>query len=468
MWLFKRKKKNEIEKVQNDNVIEEAAVTENSSKSANNDASFEEMYSYVQERIIQDDDVTAIDEKQNMLTSAMYGDVEAKSKMKEYIRSCIKESGKKVPGWTENSLVNEIFAYGWGLGVVEKYNEDNEIDEIRVNGPDNIYIVKKGKSYKVEDRFQNEEEVETVIKRMIINDVGISLDRSSPRIESVRKDGSRLTATCYPVTKTWTFILRKHTSFIPTLDNYIISKTLDKKVWKILSVLVRGRASLLISGNVGAGKTTLMQKLIGEHSDKLRILVIGKDLELRISEKYKERDIIELEEHPHVGASMKALFETALRESPDIIVIEEFRGGGEAIEAVRACTRGLPGSMATAHFNSAEESIEGTGLFMLEEGLNLTLDMAKLRVARAFNIVVQMFGDSITGQKKLTSITEVCVSDDGKITYNELVKWKPLVADNYLGDGNWEIVNRPTKKIINHLIKNVSIDELNELGWYVS
>lgn len=431
----------------------------------NNDMSFEEMYIYVQEQMLKNDDADNADEKQNILSNAMSGDIEAIKIVKSEIRKYIDNSKNSIKEMDIDTAVNRIFSHGWGLGVVDEYSSDNTVDEIRVNGPDNVYIVKNGISEKTNVSFKNENEIETIIKRMIIEDVGITLDRSSPRIESVRKDGSRLTATCYPVTKSWTFILRKHTSFTPTIENYLKSKTFDNNVWQILSVLVRGRASFLISGNVGSGKTTLMKRLVGELNEKLRILVIGKDLELKLSDEYPERDIIELEEHPHVGATMKALFETTLRESPDVIIVEEFRGSGEAVEAVRACTRGLPGSMATAHFNSAEEAIEGTGLFMLEEGLNLTLDMAKLRVARAFNIVVQMYGDAITGHKRLISITEVIADEEGKISYNELIRWKPSVDDCYLGDGNWEIVNKPSQQMLNHLIKNVNYEELEKMRW---
>jgi len=458
MWFLKNNK-------QEDNGQEATIKQEVREAPVDRNVTVEEMYKYVQDRIIKDDDVASIDEKQNILADAMSGDLNAKAKTKEYIRKYLRSSNMTVKGWNEDELVTEIFAYGWGLGAIEKYYDDKDIDEIQVNSPNNIYIVKKGIQHRIKESFKNDEEVETVIKRMIINDVGISLDRSSPRIESVRKDGSRLTATCGPVTKHWTFALRLHTSFTPTLENYIKARTLDSIVWKALSVLVRGRASLLISGNVGAGKTTLMKKLVGELHERLRILVIGKDLELRIADEYPDRNILELEEHAQVGATMKALFETGLRESPNVIIVEEFRGSGEAIEAVRACTRGLPGSMATAHFNSAEEAIEGTGLFMLEEGLNLPLELAKLRVARAFNIVVQMLGDSITGVKKVTSITEVYVDNNAQINYNELVRWVPNEIDNYLGEGKWEIVGKPSKKMLLHLIKNVSNEDLGELGW---
>ena len=311
--------------------------------------------------------------------------------------------------------------------------------------------------------MNSEEDIETIIKRMIMDDIGVSLNKSNPTIESVLRDGSRLTATCYPVSKSWNFILRKHDSFEITLENYIETKTLDEFTWNMLSLLAKGGTKMLFSGNVGAGKTTLMKKVIGEVDKKLRIGVIGTDIEVNLQEYYPDRDIIELEEQLHLGVSMKELFNTMLRESIDVLVIEEFRGSGEAIEAVRACTRGIPNAFTTAHFNNPEEAIEGTALFMLEEGLNLELDLAKLRVARAFNIVVQLFGDAISGKKRLVSITEVGVDKENKIFFNELLKWTPK-TDNFLGEGEWIAVNQPSDTMLKNILKRASIKEVEKLG----
>lgn len=428
-----------------------------------------ETMEYVQRKMFEIDDLESEDiqsqkeSRQQLLRNAMAGDKKAYLDVKDMILKYLQKGNIEVQGYTPKEAAEYIYSHIWGLGVVEKYYRDDSVDEIRVNGPNNIYIVRRGKSYKVPEKFESSSSVEQVIKRMIIEDVGLALDRSSPRAESVRKDGSRLTATCYPVSKTWTFVLRKHGTFKMDLDNLVKAKTLDEQTWKALNVLIKGRANILFSGNVGAGKTSLMRKLAENIDPSLRLLVIGKDLELRLADHYPEKDIIELEEHSHLGASMKALFETALRESPDCIIIEEFRGVGEAMEAIRACTRGHFGSMASAHFNNAEEAIEGTAMMMLEEGLTLPLELAKLRVARAFNIVVQMYGDAITGIKKITSITEIYVDSNNKIHYIPLIEWLPC-GEDYMGEGKWVFKNYPSEKLTSHMRRTISSKELEDVG----
>lgn len=382
---------------------------------------------------------------------------------KEIVR-ILNDQNKQVIGMSTEEAARLIYSKNWGLGVCEKYNRDPLVDEIRVNRPDQIFIVKQGKPYRVPEAFENEQEVESVIKRMFMDDVGAFLDKSNPTVESVRKDGSRLTATCPPVTDTWTFVLRKHGTFYPTKENYLRTETMDKKCWDMLTLLAKGRASIIISGNVGAGKTTLMRALVGQLHDDLRIICIGKDSELRLSAHYPDKDIIEMEEHAQVGADMANLFTKILRYSPDLIITEEFRSAEETLQAIRACNRGLPGSMASAHFGSAEEAVEGAGLMLIEQGLNLNLEMAKLKVARAFNIVVQLYSDTVSGKKKLISITEIHVDKEKNITFRDLIRWTPS-GSNYMGKGTWEMIDYPSNELIAHLLKNVNEEDLGVVGW---
>ena len=176
-------------------------------------------------------------------------------------------------------------------------------------------------------------------------------------------------------------------------------------------ILIKGRRNIIISGGVNSGKTTLLKLLIGEFSPNLSIRVLDLDNELHVSKLYPERDIWELEAHPEIDVDMNSLFISILRLTPDVIVVGEFRGIGEAREAIRACTRGHTG-LATAHFSEPEEVVQGTAMMMLEEGMSLDLHNARLRVAQAFQFVVQMLSDTSRGIKKVVSITEILVENN--------------------------------------------------------
>lgn len=388
---------------------------------------------FVQE-IITDSEVFALDvvtERQKILEMAQAGDRKAITKVKEIITEILDCYGVEVEGYKREEAVEEIYSYAWGLDVLEEFYKNKEVDEIRVNSPDQVFIQRRGKNERTNIKFKDEEHIKKIASRLFVHDRGVALTSSTPVVESVRLDGVRVTATCPPATTSCTFVLRKK-NFVPSEQNLIRSGTLDNNLLDLLAFLVNGRANILISGGTGTGKTTLLRFLVNYMDESLRLVTLETDRELELRDVYPDRDIVEMEEHTEIGLTMKKQFRTILRYSPDVIIVGEIRGMGEAVEAVKACTRGHNGSMATIHFGSPEEAVEGCGRMMLEEGLNLPLDVAQMWVASAFNIVIQMFADTRRGIKKITRITEV-INEKNFIKYNDLAVWQPAGGDYFKG-----------------------------------
>lgn len=380
---------------------------------------------------------------------AQAGSREAIAKVKEIITEILGYYGVEVEDHTREESVEKIYSYAWGLDILEEFYNDEEIDEIRVNSPGQVFIQRRGKNERINIKFKDEEHIRKIVSRLFVHDRGVALTSSTPVVESVRLDGVRVTATCPPATSSCTFVLRKK-NFIPSAQNLIRSETLDSNLLNLLAFIVNGRANILISGGTGTGKTTLLRFLVNYMDERLRLVTLETDRELELKDIYPERDIVEMEEHPEIGLTMQKQFRTILRYSPDVIIVGEIRGMGEAVEAVKACTRGHDGSMATIHFGSPEEAIEGCGRMMLEEGLNLPLNIAQLWVASAFNIVVQMFADSRRGIKKITRVTEV-KSESNKIEYRDLAVWEPSGSDYF--KGQWTYPNPISRELLNRMAR---------------
>ncbi|MFX4261208.1 ATPase, T2SS/T4P/T4SS family [Pelotomaculum propionicicum] len=386
---------------------------------------------------------------------AVGGLVGAKEKAIKIITQILYDNKIIVEGYSFDIAAEEIYRMAWGLGVVEELYRDPSIDEIRINDYDKIFVSKRGKNERAGVRFNDTEDARRVISRLYTHDVGISLTETTPVVESVRQDGSRLTALGKPVTETTVAIIRKHDTFEMTVENLCRTGTLDEKTWDVLQFLVRGRANILIIGGFGSGKSTLQRRLVKELPPSLRIITLESDREMLLRKHYPDRDIIEIEEHANLeGSSLKELLRTTFRLSPDVIIIGEFRGAGEAVEAIKSC-RVLRGSMATAHFSSAEEAVEGTAMLMLEEGLTLPFELAKIRVARAYNVAVELFSDTERGIKKVVRLTEICVDEkNSKVVYKTLLEWVPSTED-YLGPGEWVLKNKPSNYLINQMARYI-------------
>lgn len=397
-----------------------------------------------------------------ILESAMAGVPGADGRAVEAIVGVLEHLGVEIEEMDLHQAAYEIYKYAWGLGPIEDLNRDHSINEIRVNAPDRVYVLRNIRNEKTEVRFRDDEHVMKIITRITLHDRGIALNRSNPTIESMRKDGTRITATCPPVTEHVTLVLRKPFSRVVTPEELVRLGTLDERTWLVLETLVAGRANVIIAGGTGSGKTTLLRTLFSATPPNARAVVLETDRELFLAKMFPDRDIIEMEEHPEAGRTLGGLFKIVLRYSPNLIIVGEFRAAGEAKEAVRACLRGHDGSLATAHFGTPKEAIEGTGKLLLEEGMNLPLEVAVSLVASAYHVVVQMFGDSTKGVIKVESVTEVC-PNGSKIEYRDLVRWVPK-GDDYF-EGDWKVCGSPGPRLLERLKRYAPASKLRRLGW---
>lgn len=408
---------------------------------------------------IQDVVANSSSEVLDIINEAVAGAPGMKEKVLEFVRETLESHLVTVEGMTSKEASEIIYKNTWGLEVLQDLYDDPEVSELRFNGLE-VFITRKGVKQSSGVFLSGPEQAGEIIKRLMQHDVGVSLNESNPRAYSVRKDGSRVTSLCFPAAVTWSCVIRKHHTFDMSPENLEKHGTMDKKTYMRIRALYVGGANIIIVGPGDAGKTSLLRRFAGELPSNLRVISLGKDREILLGAQYSGRDILELEEHEEINVTMRSLFETILTLSPDVIIVEELKGYGEALETIRACTRGHRHSGTTAHFNDAIEAVEGIGMMMIEEGLNLPLDMAMMRVARAYNLVLRKKKCHKTGVKKLFDITEIGVID-GKVYYRPLVEWVPDDDDNKFGPGKWVPVNMPTEGLLKEL--DVSRKEVEEL-----
>lgn len=369
------------------------------------------------------------------------------------VMGLLRERGASVEGMSLEEAAEAIFRRLWGLDVLQDAYDDPTVDEIRVNSPTHVFVQRKGKNERLDVRFQDDEHVLNVIQRLLIHD-RVSVSRQNPRVESMLQDGTRVTATIPPFSQRPTLVLRKHNTFLPTRENLIAAGTVNDRVMDLLEVAVRGRANILISGGTGTGKTSLLRGLVGYLDPRLRIVTLETDRELLLSQFYPDRDIVELEEHRELDPpiTMKSAFRTILRYTPDVILVGEARGAGEAVEMLQACLRGHDASMGTIHTDSPEGAVEGLAEMILEEGKNLPIEIVRRQIARAFDLIVQMYADTArTGIKKVERITELWV-EDGQVRFQDLCIWVPSGDDYTVGD--WEFPALPSERLIRKLTKH--------------
>ena len=117
---------------------------------------------------------------------------ERRLRVREEALSLLREQGHMLPQNALADVVNAVSDAVVGMGPIEFLLKDPEVTEVMVNGPDDVYVERKGRIERVADRlFEGEEAVLHVIER-IVAPLGLRVDATSPWVDARLPDGSRV------------------------------------------------------------------------------------------------------------------------------------------------------------------------------------------------------------------------------------------------------------------------------------
>ena len=303
-------------------------------------------------------------------------------------------------------LFEQITAEILGFGPLEPLLADDTISEIMVNGPNHIFVEKKGKLVKTNLNFESDDHVLRIIDR-IVSPLGRRIDESQPLVDARLPDGSRVNAIIPPLALNGpTLTIRKFSKTPLTIENLIQFGSITPEAAEFLRACVLARTNIVVSGGTGAGKTTLLNICSNFIPDDERIVTIENAAELQLAKEH----VVTLESRPpniegKGEVSIRDLVINSLRMRPDRIVVGECRGG-EALDMLQAMNTGHDGSLTTAHANSPRDAIARLETMCLMAGMDLPVRAIREQVASAVDVIVQQ-SRMRDGSRKIINITEV-------------------------------------------------------------
>ena len=335
----------------------------------------------------------------------------------------IKDNPFAIPLGDRERLVEELISEILGLGPIEPLLKDPSVTEVMVNGPDSIYIERKGRLQKTDVRFRNTEHLMHIIDR-IVTAVGRRVDESSPMVDARLADGSRVNVIIPPLSLTGPCVtIRKFSKDVLTVDKMIEFGSFDQRMAEFLEDCVKGRLNIVVSGGTGSGKTTLLNVLSSYVPATERIVTLEDSAELQL----KQDHVVTLETRPpkiegEGEVTMRDLVRNALRMRPDRIIVGECRTG-EALDVLQAMNTGHDGSMTTAHANSARDALSRLETMVLMSGMELPLRAIRSQIASAVDIIVQI-ARLRDGSRKIINIAEVTGMEGDIITLQDLFRFE--------------------------------------------
>ena len=320
-------------------------------------------------------------------------------------------------------LVQELVDELLGLGPLEPLLADDTITDILVNGPDTVFVEKRGMLERVPTRFQDEKHLMRVIQK-IVSAVGRRVDESSPFVDARLADGSRVNAIVAPLAIDGSLVsIRKFAKKPISVAKMIELGSVPEQMAPVLEAIVRSRRNVLISGGTGSGKTTLLNAMSSYIDEGERIVTIEDSAELQLQQDHVAR----LETRPpniegKGEVTQRDLVKNALRMRPDRIIVGEVRAG-EAFDMLQAMNTGHDGSMTTVHANTARDALSRVEQMIGMSGIDITSKSSRAQIAAAINVVVQV-GRLSDGRRKIKSLSELTGMEGETVTMQEIFRYK--------------------------------------------
>ena len=323
------------------------------------------------------------------------------------------------------NLTSELYDEVMGLGPLEPLLKDDTVNDILVNGPQQIFVERDGKLMLTDITFKDERHLLRIIDK-IVSAVGRRVDESNPYVDARLADGSRFNAMVPPIAVDGSLVsIRKFKKEKLAVDDLVRFGAFTEEMAAYLQAAVSTRLNIIVSGGTGSGKTTTLNALSSFIDNHERILTIEDTAELQLQQVHVGR----MESRPpnvegKGAVTQRDCLRNALRMRPDRIIVGETRGE-EVIDMLQAMNTGHDGSMTTIHANSARDGVSRLENMIAMAGIEMPIKAVRSQIASAVNLIVQA-SRLQDGSRRMVSITEITGMEGDVISMQEVFRYERL------------------------------------------
>ena len=306
------------------------------------------------------------------------------------VRDLVEQEAAVLSEERRAELTDRVLRDTVGLGPLEELLRDPDVEEVLVNGHDDVWVERLGRLERTEVDFEGEAQLRDVIER-VLGPIGRRVDELSPMADGRLADGSRVNVVIPPLAVDGPALsIRRFAGIRPDPDELVRRGSIDAELLALLRAAVTERRNLLISGGTGSGKTTVLNALSTFIAPGERVITIEDAAELRLAQPH----VVRLESRPagiegSGEVTIRDLVRNALRMRPDRIVIGEVRGA-EAMDLLVALNTGHRGALSTVHANGAEDALRRIETLAMMAGLGVPHDVVREQLGRALDLVLHL------------------------------------------------------------------------------
>ena len=342
--------------------------------------------------------------------------------LEEEILRCIEEEFRDsyITIREKAGIADQVLSSIRGLGLLDSIIADDNITEVMINGPKDIFIEKAGRVQRLNEEFESEEKLEDVVQKIVALS-GREVNEANPIVDTRLQDGSRVNVVLPPISLSGPIVtIRKFSKDPMTIEKLIAYGSITREIADKLEILVKAKYNIFIAGGTGSGKTTFLNALSNYIPHDERVITIEDSAELQITH---VDHLVRLETRnantAGVGAvTIRDLIKSSLRMRPERIVVGEVRGA-EALDMLQAMNTGHDGSLSTGHANSTKDMLSRLETMVLQGAEGLPLPAIRQQISSAVDIIIFLSRMRDRSRKTL-EITEILDVVDGEIRLNPL------------------------------------------------
>ena len=309
------------------------------------------------------------------------------------------------PGWEpayQARMGQAVFDALFQLGRLQPLVDDDRIENIIISGADNVWLeFSDGAMVRGPAVADSDQELidflSFIASRSEVNERSFS--PATPRLHMQLDSGARLAAAAW-VTPRPSVVIRRHRLQEVTLNDLVERHTLTEPMARFLAEAVRRRASIVVSGAQGVGKTTLMRALCSEIPPEEIIGTFETEYELHLHLMGNLHRVVYAWEARPGSGEMDAYGHRAGEFTLDDALYDSFRfdlsrqivgevRGREILAMLKAMQSGS-GSLSTTHAHSAEGAIRKLITCAMEAGPQVTSAYATRAIAEDIDFIVHM------------------------------------------------------------------------------
>lgn len=380
------------------------------------------------------------------------------------LRKWLADNRYSVEGIDSDELVVRLMANMSGFGLLDKYMNRKDVEEINVNGYDNVLVkYNTGEIKPSDEQFVSPQHARNIVSRLLQRSGNI-LDEGTPTMVGNYDSRVRITALCPPVIDEARGVIASIRIVNPQkleFDDFIKKGTATKNQLLLMMTMIRYGVSICIAGSTGSGKTTFMSWLLSTIPNNKRLYTVENntrefDLVKRDADGRVVNNVVHTVTNVQSKTDSDRLLEIGLTMDPDIICMAEMKGS----EAFAAQEAGRTGHtvITTIHANGCEATyMRMVTLCQLATTMN-EKTLYSL-VTEAYPIVC-FFKQLEDNSRRMMEMTECIAKSDGSREIRTLYRFKiskvsrdPITGKTTI-EGKYVKVNNISESLQKRLLEN--------------